>query len=334
MAFPFLDDETFDAGTLGGFDSETDASSILDYPDYKELARQGFAPFQGAHALRVRLSGTAVAYVQENDDYDTTADGTIHVWFPVCIGADVTLSDTDTVILFALQSAGPVNEVVVGLRNNGGVYELFAGETGATRTLAITRSNTRWYQVELSANIDAGGGNDGTVDFYVDGAPVGAQITGLNQEVISQAQFGVVSGTAAGNTGTILLGRIIADDARIYPRERFPVSTVWVTRDINAFVGPCEIETVQLTGTSTNATVTIYDTDVYSSTGVDFSREPVVYTRNITANDQSPSQNTPIQVKKGAYVELSGTNPQAWLTLCKGAPVLSHANYVNRGLKR
>lgn len=335
MAFPWLFEERFDDGTRGNFNSETDASGILDYPHYKELARQGLHPFQGSHALRLRLSGTATANVEETDGFDTAAAGTIHVWFPVLLGADLTLNDTDTVILFALQSAGPVNEVVVGVRNNGGAYELFCGETGATRTVAVARSNKKWHQVEVRAVIDNAGANDGTIDFYVDGAQIGAQIAALDQGAIIQAQFGAVSGTAAGNRGTILLGGIMADDARIFPKERFPSDTFWVTRDMTAWVGPCVIDAANVTGTGTDATMTILDTDIYDAAITTFSREPSVYLRNVTANDQAPGFNTPVEIKRGAYVQLAGTNPQGWVSirpLCGGV-VRSSAGYVDRGLK-
>lgn len=333
MAFPHLVDETFDDGTRGNFDSETDASAILDFPHYAALARQGLAPWRGSHALRLALSGTATANITETGGFDTAVGSTISIWFPVCIGADLSLTDGDTVILFALQSAGAVNEVVFGVRNNGGVYELFAGETGATNTLPITRSNKRWYQVELTCSIAAG---TGTIDFYVDGAAVGAQITTLTQADITQGLLGAISGTAAGNVGTILIGGVIADDLRIYPREEFPADTAWITRDITAWVGPCCIDSVQLTGTGTDAVLTILDTDIFESTGIAFSREPTTYVRNVTASDQSPGQNTPVEVKRGAYIQLTGTNPQAWVSIKSdgyGGVVKSHGNYVDRGLR-
>lgn len=293
------------------------------------------APWQGAHALRLVLSGTATGYIEETADFDTALAGTINIWFPVLLGADLLLNDGDAVILFALQSAGAVNEVVVGVDRSGNDYRLFAGETGATRTLVITRSDKTWHQVELSCTIDAGAANDGTIDFYVDGGQVGAQITALDQAAISEARLGAVSGTAAGDAGTVLIGGIIADDLRIYPRERFPVDTFWVTRDITAFIGPCTIDSAILTGTSNDATLTILDTDIYEATGIAFSREPVLYVRNTTPSQQEPGQNLPVTCKKGAYVQLTGTSPQAWVS--RNAPsevVLSAARYVDRGRGR
>ena len=335
MAFPFLVDETFDDGTRGNFDAETDASSILDFPDYRELARTDLAPWRGAHALRLTLNGTAIANITETGGFDTSQGGTIHVWFPLCVGKDLTLTSGDAVIVFALQSAGPVNEVVFGIRNNGGTYELFAGETGATRTFPIVRSDRTWYEIELSCTI--GNPNDGTIDFFVDGGAVGAQITALSQAAITQGMLGAISGTAANNAGTILIGGIVADDARLYPRQRFPQETFWVTRDMCAFVGPGRIENATLTGTSTDAVMTILDTDSYSATGTQFSHEPRVYVRNTTASADAPQGHIgPIDFVNGAYVILTGTNPQCMISVAEegNGYVKSGENYRARGLRR
>lgn len=335
MAYPWLVEETFDDGTRGNFDSETDASSILDFPDYRELARFGMAPWRGSHALQLALNGAATANITETGGFDTAQGGTIHIWLPVCIGGNLSLTAGNTVILFALQSTGAVNEVVFGVRNNGGTYELFAGETGATNTLAIIPSNSKFYQVELSCVIDSGAGN-GTINFYVDGGAVGSQITTLTQAAITEGVLGAISGTAAGNRGTILIGGVMADDARVYPRTRFPHDSFWVTRDMNAFVGRGTINSIELTGTSTDTVVSIYDTDSYSSTGINFSREPRVFARNVTANADGPAAHIgPIACTKGAYVQLTGTNPQAFIYLEDegGSYVKSHAGYVTKGLQ-
>ena len=334
MAFPWLHHSTWDDGvTDTEWDqSETDTSNIMDAPHYKELARGGFAPWQGGHCLRMVLNGTAVSDVQEDSDFDTTTGNTIHIWFTVLIGADLSISDGDEIILFALQSSGSANDVVFGVDRSGSQYRLFAGETGATNTLNITRSNSRWYQIELTAVINAGAG---TLDWYVDGNLIGGQMTGITHASIIQGLVGAISGTAANNAGTILIGGLIADDARIFPRERFPNETFWVTRDQTAWVGPCTLDAASVSGTSTNAVMTILDTDIFTSTGTSFSREPVVYVRNITANDQSPGFNTPVVFKKGAYVQLTGTNPQAWVSIKRPSDVVqSNARYISRGRGR
>jgi len=334
MAFPWTFYENFDDGTRGNFNSANDSgSSLLDFPDYKTLAGSGLSPWQGSHACRIQLNGTATSDIQEDDGLDIGADASLHIWFPILVAENFTLSDTNKVIVLALR-ASSTDEVVFGIERDGDDYKFFAGETTSTNSIAFNRSNGIWHQIELSIKIDDGGSNDGTIDFYVDGAQVGSQIASLDQGVITVARFGAVSGTDSGDTGTILLGGIIADDARVYPRERFGVDTFWVTGDINAFVGPCTIDSVSLTGTGTDTVMTILDTDVYSSTGISFSREPVVYVRNVVANDLAPGQNLPVQVKKGVYVQLAGTNPQAWVSLKRpSSPIMSSGHYVDRGIR-
>jgi hypothetical protein len=339
MAFPFLFEETFDDGTLGGFNSETDAGGILDFPHYAELARGGRAPWQGAHAMRGRMVDDATGLVTETDGFDTAGAATIHIWFPVLIGADVSIAASGVIVLFALDSAGPVNEAVVSLKNDAGQYQLCFGETGATRTFNITPNNKRWYEIEMTCLIDDAGNNNGTITGYIDGAPVGAAIATLDQGAITQARMGIVSGTAAGDKGTILFGGVMADDARIYPRrqKRF-ANDKWVTRDINAFVGQGELDGVSLTATDANGVLNIYDTDIYEATGVGFSRIPLIYTRNVTANDQSPGMTTPVRFEKGCYVQLAaGANPQAFLSLKDGCPSgvpMSDENYIQAGRAR
>ena len=330
MAFEWAHQETWDDGTRGNFDATS--GTVHDFPHYKELARGGFAPWQGAHAIRLTLSGTDTGFITEDDGFDTTNGNSIHIWMPVLLGADLTLNDTDTVILFALRS-GSADEAVMGVRRSGSDYQFFAGNTGATRTLTVQRSNSRWY--ELEASIAIGTSSDGTMDFFVDGGQIGAQIGSINHINTTHTRLGAVSGTAAGNLGTILIGGIIGDDARIYKRERFPNETMWVTRDMTAWVGPCTLDAASVSGTSTNAVMTILDTDIYTATGTSFSREPVVYVRNITANDQSPGFNTPVVFKKGAYVQLTGTNPQAWVSIKRPSDVVqSQARYISRGRGR
>jgi hypothetical protein len=111
---------------------------------------------------------------------------------------------------------------------------------------------------------------------------------------------------------------------------------VWC--ELWGFVGPGELDAVSLTATDTNGVLNIYDTDIYEATGVGFSRQPLIYTRNVTANDQSPGMTTPIKFNKGCYVQLAaGAAPQAFLSLkdsCVSGVVMSDANYVDAGRVR
>jgi hypothetical protein len=338
MAFPFTFEETFDDGTLGAFNSQQNSgTSILDFPTYIELSRQGLTPWRGSHCVRLQLNGTATSYLSETDDFVVTAGNGLFVWFTCCITESLSLAASDVIELFVLRSAS-ANEVTFGVRNNAGQYELYIGETGATRTLAITRSNKKWYQIEIDMTLDSGGGNDGTIDWYVDGYQVGAQIDSLDQAAIAAAWYGISETDAptAAATGTILLGPIIADDARIYPKQRFFEETTWVTRDIHAFIGPCTLDSASLTSTDVNGVLTVYDTDNYTNDAADLNnREPVIYIRNVTANDQSPGFNTPVEFHHGIYCQMTGGNPQAFISIMKPSTVvMSGAQYVDRGKAR
>ena len=170
MAYPFFSQETFDDGTRGNFDSEVDVGSILDFPSYKELSRFGLSPWQGAHALRVSLSGANDAYIEESGAI--VAQSPISLWLPLLVAADFTLDDGDVVNVLEVRSTDAIPEAFVAVRRSGDDYQLVAGDGVTVQRIygAITRSNSRWYQVELTINQAAG-----TIDFYVDGGQVGGQ---------------------------------------------------------------------------------------------------------------------------------------------------------------
>lgn len=328
MAFPFLIDETFDDGTRGNFDSETDAGSVLDFPSYRELARAGHAPWQGAHALRVRLSGANNAYIEEATSI--TNQSPISLWFPLLVAADLTIQDGDRVNVIEVRSTNALPEAFVAVRRTGDNYELVAGEGSIVQRNygTITRSNSRWYQMELTVNQA-----NGTIDWYVDGGQVGSQITALSISPFTVLRLGAPSGTSASDAGTILIGRIIVDDARIFPRSRFGRDTIWVTRDQTVFIGDGDLDSIELTGTSIDAALTILDTDIFESGLTNFSREPLVYGRNISANEIVPLLTMQKVFHRGIYVQLTGTNPQAWISLGNGSVIESQSNYVDHARK-
>ena len=330
MAYPFLSQETFDDGTLGNFDSEVDVGSVLDFPSYKELSRFGLSPWQGAHALRVRLSGANDAYIQELTAI--TNQSPVSFWFPFLVAADVTLDDGDVVNVLEVRSTSPTPEAFVAIRRTGANYELVAGQSVTVERNygTITRSNSRWYQVELTVNQVAG-----TIDWYVDGGQIGSQITGVSISPLTTIRVGAPAGTSASDSGTLLVGGLIADDLRIFPRLRFAAETVWVTRDITAYLGNGTIDSVNFTSTGTDGVLTILDVDVFESGIATFSREPIVYLRNTEVNAQVPGQNLPVSFRRGVYVQLTGTNPQAWISLKDGGSgvVRSQSNYIDLARK-
>jgi len=176
----------------------------------------------------------------------------------------------------------------------------------------------------------------GTIDFFVDGEQVGAQIASLTNATTVQAQLGILSDPGASGAGDLLIGGLICDEnGRIFPRTRFPADTKWVTDDMTAFIGPCTLDSAIMTATAGDGRLTLLDTDVFTSTGTKYSREPTVYISHVVIDDMSPGFNTPVEFKKGIYAIMTGTNPQAWVSIKRpSAVVQSSAQYVNKGLKR
>jgi hypothetical protein len=71
VAFAWIFESNFEAGTVGEWDSESDTASQLDIAHYADLARFPWptaAPLSGAYCLRLTLSGgTADATLTEGD---------------------------------------------------------------------------------------------------------------------------------------------------------------------------------------------------------------------------------------------------------------------------
>jgi len=332
MAFAWLFEENFEDGTKGLFNTETDTASILDFPHYSELARSGMAPYGGAYCMRVVLNGgTTAGYVIESDGFDTAGAATIFSRFNFYIGKDFRMADGDKVMLHDLESTlNTTSEVSCGLIRTGTNINFWVAETAASTAVTLTLGTTttavgRWYRAELKAVIDNAGNNDGTIDSWIDGTPL-TQITAIDQGAIVNARFGAI-GPDAGTSGTILFDKIYADDTRIFPDvQRFKTANVVCTAASNhPLIGPGRFS-IGVTGTGTNAVATVYDTD-----GVPSELSPAVLLRNLTANEFVPGHDI-FEVQHGAYVVITGTATQVFLSIENGGMV-SEAAYVNRGLK-
>ena len=247
MAFPFISEVGFEAGTLGSFDSETDTDSKLDFPHYSALARvPGLAmPYRGAYCMRVDLAGgTNDAYVQEDDDWDMAANETQHWRFMLWVDPAITMANTNEFIVWQLQSSGPVTEaaVVINFTTANGL-RIGIGETGGSQFLPLTTGV--WHAVEINAHLDAGGGDDGTLDLTLDGASA-TQVASLDQGAIVQGRLGAMGIDAGTTKGVLLFDEVVSDDAQIYqPAERFP-HQMQLTASGHAFVGPGTVENISL----------------------------------------------------------------------------------------
>ncbi len=307
MAFPWLSECNFEDGTLGHFDSESDSTNRLSFAHYSDLAKvPGLAmPWRGAYAMRVNLAtSTTDAYVQENASWDLAADGTIYIRIKMWVSPDITMANNDEFYVLALQSTGPVNEVVAGIKyTTAGGFTIGVGETAITSTLPLPLG--RYFDLVVAANIDAGGGNDGTIDFWVD-STAGTQVASLDQAAIIQGRVGVMSQDAGTTAGNIIIDSIVADDARLYfntTADRFPES-VHITKSCHLWVGPGTLENISLATGFTDNVLEVYDTD---SGNVDHIGRRRVYLTTSTTGEIVDPAGMPIKLTRGCYVVLSGT---------------------------
>lgn len=312
MAFPYTFFENFEDGTLGNFNSETDTGSALDFPHYTQLTRTNDpTPYRGAHMLRVDLAnvGGNTAYVQENDGFDLALDATLYIMFTLFVTDDLTMAASDLFQLFSMQSTGPVDEACVFIFNNAGSIELHANETAST-TGSISKALElgKWHTVELYVNLDAGGGNDGTLDCWLDGVQIGSQITALNQGAIVQARLGAM-GTDAGTTaGRIFIDRIIADDERIRSMTRWANHRELVDNEY-FFLGQGDLANIHILSTSGDEVVKVFNTDgkneTYTSGAINRT-DPIIELGATSIKSTSGN----FHFTRGCYVEMSGTSPR------------------------
>ncbi len=320
MAFPWISEATFDDGTKGHFDTETDTESILDFPHYSTLAALPvsvfgpLAPYRGAYCVRVNLvnDGSPVTgHLQETGSWDLAADGTIHIRFAFFLSKNTVMADTDEFAILQLWSS--TNTVEAGVYINyttANGFRVGIGETAATQLKPLTLG--KWHIFEFAANIDAGGGNDGTLDGYLDGVAY-TQITGLDQGAITSGVFGVMGQDAGTTAGTVLLDCITADDARIgyAPLERFARQRT-ITQSQHVFVGPGSIDAAALLSTTSGESMILYDTDEAEIS----SAQSFVLELAVGALQAAEG---PIPFKRGCYAVLAGTAPRGQVLLSMGS---------------
>lgn len=334
MAFPYIFESNFEAGSNAEWDTETDTAAQLDFPHYTTLAALPWAtcaPFTGAYCARITLSGGTADATLTEGDIDISADTARYFAFNLWFSPNFTGTADDTVHLFELQASGPTIEGVFGFRVVAAtnVINLGIGELAPTVFSTQPIERGRWYTVELTVDLDDGVSNDGSINLFVTpwNAPYSltadATVSSLDQGAIAQGVLGVQNQLAT-TTGTILIDNFIMDDARIYPRkDRFP-QTKFLTKTAHVFVGGGDLENITLIdGGSGDCVLTVYDTDRADTTDV-YNSKVVLQS---TANDEivDPA-GVPICLSRGCYVVLSGTNPKAVAKVCK-APFYSPQGY-------
>lgn len=334
MAFPFVFEENFELGTLGGFNSESDASGRLDFAHYSQLAKvPGLsAPWRGAFCMRVNLgTSTTDAYVQEDDGFDIAADGTLHFRYMFYISKDIVMATTNEFIMTVLQSAGPVSEIVVALNyTTANGYRIGIGETAGASFLPVSLGV--WHCLEVSISLDDGVSDDGTIDAWLDGSPF-TQVASLDQAAITQARIGVIGQDAGTTQGYILYDQITVDDARmgpLYSRDRFPTS-IYLTKSSHVYMGEGCLKNVTLmSGAATDNVLSVFDTDVGNSNA----GQLVLELKNTANSELVDPADMPKHTQRGCFVQLTGTNPRAMVSIGHAQGYWSDGRIRNHGASR
>lgn len=323
MSFPYTTIENFESGTLGHFDAESDAGARLDYPHYTELARfpptHTAMPWQGAYCLRVDLGkATNDAYVQETDSWDMTAGtNNINLRVRFWVSPDLVMANTDEFAIVQFWSS--TNTVEAGVYLNyttANGYRLGLGDTSGSSFLSLTLGE--WHTLEVF--YDPAGGAGGTLDGWLDKGAF-TQVTGLTDADLTSGVVGVLGQDAGTTKGILLINDVTAhlgtDGAKATNRiggvfDRFPEQLL-LDKSGHAFVGHGILDNVSLlSGGDTDNVLTIYDTDHGDTT---YGPEKLIL-KNLAANETPVDPaGVPINLTRGCYVQLAGTNPRALLSV-------------------
>lgn len=342
MALPYVFEENFELGTLGGFDSETDAELILNFRHYSTLARYDatvigpIAPWRGAYCMEINLGGDANDHtlIKAGVVADTK---TAIAGFYFFLGKNFTATADDTLNIFEFQSAAAV-EGVVGLRITAatGAVEIGTGKVAPTvfATQPLTRG--RWYCVELVTVVQTGG--TGTSTVFLDGAQV-AQVTTITNIALTTTAFGVRNALST-TSGHMFYDFFYLDDTGVEAgatrrgpfRDRYP-DTIYLSKSQHICLGQSDLLNVTLLqGAGTDNALKIFDTDAAEVTS---ESNIVAHLYNLTASEPPIDlADVPVMVKRGAFVQLSGTSPRALIHIGCSQGYGSKARIRQLGYKR
>ncbi len=264
-------------------------------------------PFRGAYCAEIDF-GTSATDSYFLDPGNFAASASSYFRFMLYLSPDLTMANADEMSIFDLRSGTTTLEAGVFLNfTTASGFRLGIGEATATSLLSI--STGVWHTVEFTFLIDSGACDTGTLDMFLDGSAA-TQVTGTDQAAITDWRFGsqVITGSSA-TAGYILLDELVeeaANTATIPTTERYP-DTLFMHETGHAFVGPGWIDEVQLlpaVGAADNVII-IYDTNQHEI--LDRGNIVTRIAQDATTTDRTMTTIAPYYVKRGAYVEITGT---------------------------
>lgn len=305
--------ETGDATEFSA--GETDTESRLSVDFYSDLARRfpyfkDPLPYRGSYLLHsdLSISGTADGYVQDTT-LATALGGTVWLRFYVQVTSDLVMATSDRLTIAAFQSVGPVDEAVICIRNNAGVYEILASETSAGATVRASALTLGvWHLVEVGLVVDSGGA-DGTLAFYLDGFQVGSTVATLTQAAITQLRLGSMGKDAGTTAGHIFFDHIAGHSTRIGGHRARNQEVFTVTKSIFLAQGPGRVDEYELIdGGGSDAHLTLYDMDILPLlVGTSFAAPPL---SSAAPFQMVTGPRRKFHFNRGLYVVLSGTAPR------------------------
>lgn len=312
MSFPYIFEENFELGTIGDFDTETDTGSLLDIVHYSALAKIDKAPmpYRGAYCMRVAMGDTNDHTLTEGS-IDIADAATASVRFYLYADTTVTATADDAFNIFEFQQAGGTVEGSMGLRITAAtnVLEIGVGD-GTAPSSYVPFPRGKWVCVEATYKCSTT--SVGTFTLFLDGTSVIALTALTNAAAVGQGVLGTQD-TLATTTGSLYFDQFAFDDTRLYPIPIQYPQSVLLTKSGHVFVGQGEVDNVTLlSGGATDNVLTIFDTDVANTNSVFNAKLEL---KNVTASDPVDPAGVPVQLQRGCFVQLTGTNPRAMVNI-------------------
>lgn len=332
MAYPYIFESNFEQGTNGEWDSEADTGSLLDFPHYSTLSNIPTAPvpYRGAYCMRIQPADTNNHALTEGD-IDIADQGTAFFRWYLFASSDFTATADDDFNIFELQQAGgATTEASMGMRIIAATNALSIGVgDGTAPSSYVSFPRNRWVCVELEAKISTTG--VGTLTLYLDEQSAIALTTLTAAAAVGTGALGTQD-TLSTTTGTLYFDQFVMDDLRIYGLPiRYP-EELFMTKTGHAFVGQGTIENASLlSGAGTDCVLQIFDTDVNNTLHTGRMKLELKNTAN---NELVDPAGVPINVQRGCYVTLAGTNPRAMLKIGRAQGYYSQGRIKQHGAKR
>lgn len=339
--YPF--EATWETGDMSEWDSEVDSQNKFETLWYKYVVeRWGMyrrtLPYRGSYVAHLDLSlGTADAYVQ-SASIAAGAGTTVWVRFYLQVTSNLVMAASDYFTILTLQSGTPLDQAVIGLVNNAGSIELVTAATSAlaaglgANTRHVPFSRDIWHLVELGVTVDSGG-NDGTIQLWLDGYPQGSAITGLTQAAVTQARLGAIGIDAGTTAGHLFFDQFVVYTSQIGGFRTRYTQVIYLTKSGFVAQGPGKIEEYSMFQQGSNdCHMRVYDADRHPIlAGADLLgpelANPAPYEPKVFAYSKRDGY-----FNRGLYIQLTGTQPRATITL--GAYQASEALIRDYALRR